>query len=133
MTLNPDQFRLSIAEGAAEERPHMVLAHKGDQPVGYMAWNPGYGEIEDIEVHPEHRRQGVATAMYKHAQDWADKTGEQSPEHSTLRTPAGFLWSNYVSPRQQSMHITDLPAGKFSKKRFMDHFADGYSGEHEGY
>jgi GNAT superfamily N-acetyltransferase len=131
------QFTFKVNEGQEGSwrriKPHMVLAYKGETPVGYLAWNPDHGEIDDLEVHPNHRRQGVATKMFREAQAWADKNGEMAPEHSSVRTHAGIEWSKAVSPGVSTKGLIIPPKIKFNKKRFLDHFEEGYSGEHESY
>lgn len=37
-------------------------------PVGSIAWQPGDGEVEWLDVHPDHQRQGIGTALFNHAQ-----------------------------------------------------------------
>lgn len=132
MELNKDQFRLTVKPGEEDVAPHRVLAHHGDEPVGFIAWNPGHGEIEDIETHPDYRRQGIATAMYRTAQDWSRQNGQIGLVHSSTRTHAGNEWAVAVGDQP---YEPELPPGleKFNKKRFLDHFEDGYNGRHEGY
>jgi len=134
MELNKDQFRLTVKPGEEEVAPHRVLAHQGDQPVGFIAWNPSHGEIEDIETHPDFRRQGVATSLYKKATEWSDENGQVAPRHSSIRTQAGHRWAIRVGGEAEPLEQLMPPGSdKFNKKRFMDHFQDGYSGYHEGY
>jgi hypothetical protein len=52
------------------------------------------GEIDDIKVNHEHRRKGVATAMY----NYAVASGiEPAPEHSPARSIAGDAWARTTS------------------------------------
>ena len=59
--------------------------HKG-KLIGFLDWHPDLheGELQHIEVAPEHRRKGVATAMWNFA-----KNQEDAPTHSPDRTDAG--------------------------------------------
>lgn len=47
-----------------------VQAHKPGVPfpVGSIAWQPHDGEVEYLDVHPDHQRQGIGTALFNHAQ-----------------------------------------------------------------
>jgi GNAT superfamily N-acetyltransferase len=86
---------------------HKVTARLGETRVGFMKWDPDNGVIKDIQVHPEHRRKGVATAMWNFAQsqvkpqtpgvDYADDV--KAPQHSTERTPEGDAWAKSVGGR----------------------------------
>lgn len=75
----------------------------GEIPIGSMHWyhSPGSkfgherkpGEISTVEVMPDYRRQGVASAMYEHAK------GNYSPvplHTSTDMTPQGKKWAKSV-------------------------------------
>jgi GNAT superfamily N-acetyltransferase len=57
-----------------------------------------WGAIEQIETHPEFRRQGIATALYNAAKD-ANRHDPSipAPVHSSARTPSGNAWAKSVS------------------------------------
>jgi GNAT superfamily N-acetyltransferase len=57
--------------------------------VGQMDFDPDTGVVNGIEVDPEHRRKGVATAMW----DYAQKHASVKPRHSPSRTPEGDAWA----------------------------------------
>lgn len=96
-----------------------VLSHK----VGQSRMRP-----EDITVHPEHRRKGIASAMYSHAENVTGKTVTPS----TAQTEAGqALWAgNKVRPQfgkaeptattakpiKQLAPTAPIPPGKFDEK-----------------
>jgi GNAT superfamily N-acetyltransferase len=91
--------------GGPEAGAHRVEVRLGRQRVGGMSWraegSKGYepGEIDDIKVNHEHRRKGVATAMY----NYAVASGiEPAPQHSPARSIAGDAWAyttkGYVPP-----------------------------------
>lgn len=63
--------------------PWIIEAHKGKKRVGYLEGNT---DVKDVWVHPDHRRQGIASAMFRKAQ----KLGM---EHGTIRTDAGEAWA----------------------------------------
>lgn len=70
------------------------------QEIAHMEWSGDEwsGRIWDIEVSKEHRRQGIATAMYEKAEKLANASGRRItyPEHSESRTPAGDAWAKKV-------------------------------------
>lgn len=107
--LSPGQFgkyRIRYLGVGRPNRPgqgmHRVEARLSGKYVGGMRWNAAgdaAGEIDDIKVNDEHRRKGVATAMY----NYAVASGiEPAPEHSPARSIAGDAWakttSGYVPP-----------------------------------
>lgn len=76
---------------------HRVEAFKPgvSEPVGHMTWHThpvedeGFtyydtGEIDRLRVHPDHQRQGIATALWNEGQKY-----EPAPRHSPYRTPEG--------------------------------------------
>jgi ribosomal protein S18 acetylase RimI-like enzyme len=59
------------------------VAWDGDEPVGhaFVAWSAtklGVPEIQDVWVLPERRREGVATALSRSAEDEARQRGAES-------------------------------------------------------
>lgn len=90
--LSPQEFgdELSVS---LEERS--LRADVQGKPVGWMefAWPDQHGvhTIERVEVEPDHRRQGIATAMWRQAE-----SAGLNPRHSTSRSAAGDEWANSV-------------------------------------
>lgn len=70
----------------------------GDYPrVAWIQWDSweGGGRIVHIEVtHDEHRRRGLATALYERAIVVAQEMGLAIPIHHNLRTREGDAWAN---------------------------------------
>lgn len=71
---------------------HAIVAQQQGQHVGKMEWDIGTGDIVNIEVHPNHRRKGIATAMWNQAQDI---TGG-NVGHSETRSDDGEAWAQSV-------------------------------------
>jgi ribosomal protein S18 acetylase RimI-like enzyme len=44
-----------------------------------------------VEVHPDYRRQGIATAMWQYA-----KAQGLNPTHELIKTEDGYAWSQAV-------------------------------------
>ena len=68
------------------------------EPLGFagsMNWHPKSREVTSVHVQEEHRRKGVATAMWNMAQAASPK-----PRHSDDRTDAGDAWSKAVGGRR---------------------------------
>jgi hypothetical protein len=79
---------------AAHPHHHLDITHEG-QSVGWLRWasnDPGEhfqpGEISSLRVEHGHRRQGVASAAFQHAQGY-----DPPPVHSPRRTAAGDAWA----------------------------------------
>jgi hypothetical protein len=70
--------------------------HEGDTFVGTMGLDHD-GRIQHIETHPEKRRLGLATKMYKLAQEvHGDIPSIPAPQHSQSRTDSGDAWAKKV-------------------------------------
>ena len=85
----------SMGFGTAE---HNFAMHDSDsQFVATMGLGHD-GEIKHIEVHPDLRRQGLATKLYKFGQEIHDTIHTiPAPEHSEQRTSSGQAWAASVS------------------------------------
>lgn len=114
--LSPQQFGDYSIEYAGHDRKggsmgfHQVVAKDaGGEPVGRLLWRTGSrrpGEIHDLKVTEDHRRKGVATAMYNYA---ADSGIRPAPKHSRERTDDGEAWAKAVGgprPRRDSGRIS---------------------------
>lgn len=104
---------------AAQSRADGVTIHVEDNaawarhpehgPIAEMKWNPATGEIENVGVLPEFRRQGIATDMLK-----ATRAKGVTINHSPARTNEGDAWAKAQDGR-------DLPARQTVAQGF-----DGY-------
>ncbi len=83
---DPDYFARCLAEQAAGKRLVLLIRDAADdRPVGYgmLNWYPQYAlykrleipEIQDINVLPDDRRRGAATALIKHCEGVARGKG----------------------------------------------------------
>ena len=78
---------------------HILEAFSGntDNFLGAMRWDRNSGHMYDISVDKPYRRQGIATAMWNHAQQLAASNQDIStPKHSPVRTADGQAWSESV-------------------------------------
>ena len=71
---------------------------QGGRRVGSLSWEAGdgpSGEILDVEVGSDLRRQGLATAALRHSQAVAEASKGRIPvpRHSDMLTPDGAAWS----------------------------------------
>ena len=84
-----------------DDKPlHGSSLPQGGRRVGFMEWEKSEGfepstEISEIEVDPDHRRKGLATAALRHSQGVAraSKGVIPLPSHSPNRTPEGDAWA----------------------------------------
>lgn len=75
-----------------------VSAHHPEQgQIGHLYWHPRTGKIRDVLVTGEHQGKGIATEMFKTAQNTAATTKKvPTPKHSQDRTDAGEAWAKAV-------------------------------------
>ena len=74
-----------------------VRMYKGKKNVGVL--NSGR-DIEHIETHSEHMRQGIATEMDRLANFSAGLAGNKQIAHGTTRTSSGDAWADAVGGRK---------------------------------
>lgn len=89
---DPDEYTLDN---------HTLLMHKGTSPeiIGSMSW-ANHGALQEIQVDPQHRRRGLATRMWTHAQELSQKDPNiPEPEPSNFRTPDGDAWAQAIYKR----------------------------------
>ena len=96
--LNEKQFGPYTLEhsGPAHDGSHTIQAFHQGKPVGELRWSKGYG-VNSIDVLEDHRRKGLATAMWNTAID-LKKSDKSVPtiKHSTERTEDGNDWAKKV-------------------------------------
>lgn len=85
---NPAQYD----EDDYEIPDHEIVAKLNGEQVGHLQWDAYTNEVTGVGVHPEHRRQGLATAMF----DMANKITKNNMSHSSIRTSEGDAWVKSV-------------------------------------
>ena len=107
--LQPEQFKIAY-EGQSDLNTytspmagwHSVVARDAAGEVaGQMHWRKRGrgtvpGRVDWISVEPQHRRQGLATQMWEHAQSLDLRP---YPKHSNERTDEGDAWARSVGGR----------------------------------
>lgn len=90
---------------------HEVTAYDSDHnEVGSLQWHKGTGEILDVRVDPQHRRQGVATALHHMAGKLSGEYGLTGPTHSNDRSDQGDSWAKKVGGELPArIKLSDLP------------------------
>ncbi len=93
--LNSQQF----GEYTLEHEPadgfstlHAIRVKHEDRLVGAMTWRTK--DVENVYVDEDHRRKGLATAMWQMGQEMTPR-----PKHSSDRTDAGDAWARAVGGR----------------------------------
>jgi hypothetical protein len=81
--LSPIQFKHQT-----DGQINTVSAHLKNEPVGWLHLGKDSGVVEDVYVKEEHQNKGIATGMWKHAQEVG-----LNPSHSMTRSQAGDDWS----------------------------------------
>jgi len=74
--------------------PPAVEARHNGQYVGHLEWTPEGKKVQIIHTVPDHRRQGIATAMWDHA-----RSVEPEVQHSNNRTDLGRQWVDHEQSR----------------------------------
>lgn len=88
--LSPEQFAEHLQYQRLDESHYIYSEHHGAS----MEWDANTGDILGLGVAPAHRRQGVATAMYREAHRRAVQDPSiHPPRHSHARTEAGEAWA----------------------------------------
>jgi GNAT superfamily N-acetyltransferase len=108
--LNVKQFGKYTIEhlGRASDGSHTIQALHEGKPVGELRWSKGYG-VDNLDVNPEHRRQGVATAMWTTAIE-LKKQDKNIPtiKHSRERTAEGDNWAKKTGRYYPPENIINL-------------------------
>ena len=87
-------------DGQNSETLSVRATHPDHGDVGHLYWHPRTGTIRDVLVMGEHQGKGIATQMFKTAQETAATTrGVPAPKHSQDRTDAGDAWAKKVGGR----------------------------------
>ena len=85
-----------------------INAHLDGEEIGHLVLEPS-GRVGDIAVEDEHQSKGIATAMWRHAQN-LHKQGviKKEPKHSSGTTVEGYHWAmstgDPVPPREMGMY-----------------------------
>ena len=82
---------------------HKITVKDGDDVAGYLTWDKETGVVENLHVFPGHLDKGIATAMYKRAQEIAPIT------HSPHRTPAGDAFAYSIGDPVVPLNDGPLP------------------------
>ncbi len=132
------KYETALAHGA----PDRILACMGSAPeappVGVLSYTQAgaYLEDQELQVAPEHRRRGIATAMFQHAEAITGRTFISRVGEALPIDAAGF-WANpdrpfgvdalYAQPRRQlwvnlqdllPASLRDLPLVLFDGAKF---------------
>jgi GNAT superfamily N-acetyltransferase len=78
---------LAEVEHYAAEGFVAVAEHARDGIVGFVVARPlgGAAHVQELDVHPDHGRQGLGRALLDHALDWARERGFDTATLSTFR------------------------------------------------
>lgn len=83
------------SESGTSFSQHRVSAQVGGNEIGHMSWSK-HG-LHFIDVNPEHRRQGVATALWNEGHRIASADPSVvKPAHTPDRTDSGDAWARSV-------------------------------------
>jgi len=109
---------MSASDNLSSKQFHVVLDHHNGElshtitaytdrgnNAGSMEWSKSSGQIEDLLVHPEARRQGVASHMWDLAQQVSKEARTPAPQHSPERTPDGDAWAKAVGGKLPAVKI----------------------------
>ncbi|AON96848.1 hypothetical protein BI081_gp097 [Mycobacterium phage Tonenili] len=91
------ELRYEYSMGPKTKR-HRLMAYDDTLRVGWLDWTPG-GEVENIEIHPDYQRRGIASEMWRRAQDI-----DPYISHSRAQTSEGKAWAAAVGGRTASFH-----------------------------
>jgi GNAT superfamily N-acetyltransferase len=91
--------------------PHLyaLFDHKTNQGLASMSLDHD-GTVNALEVHPDYRRQGLATKLWSMATEHAKTSKAErgwdipEPKHSTMRTPEGDAWARSTGAAGVPIH-----------------------------
>jgi GNAT superfamily N-acetyltransferase len=106
---------------------HITVHTKDGRPIGSMRWDPDDGEIYHIDVASDHRRKGIATAMWRLGHQLSNEYGIQAPHHSRDRSDQGDAWAKTVGgelpPRINASAFPDLNSEPSPLARQLEEYA----------
>jgi hypothetical protein len=93
------QFSYSKEDYGESSPMHQIVANTEEGiPVGTLKWDKR--RIRELDVSPDFRREGIATAMWQEGHRLAsENTRIPKPRHSSDRTEAGDAWAKSVGGR----------------------------------
>lgn len=97
--INGVQFQYDTPDWGESHPVHRITATGGEGTwAGSLVWS-GKG-IREVDVHPNFRRQGVATSLWNEGHRLASENAMiPAPKHSSDRTTAGDAWARSVGGR----------------------------------
>jgi GNAT superfamily N-acetyltransferase len=84
-------------DGRSSVRVLRVAIELGEG-LAYLDWEPS-GELYYIKVPVEYRRRGIATRLWKSAQQYALHSGLPALSHSQYRTKEGDAWAQSLGEK----------------------------------
>lgn len=108
-----------------------VSAHLGDKLVGYTMWEGGgeghnpessmyqLGEVSNISVHKDHRRQGIGSALFDFAREQ-----DPSVRHSEIQTEDGKAWASGEAKRTAHIIASDQSLEEHLRSTYQDYPPD---------
>ena len=95
--LSKAQFKVSyqgmkpdLTTGDMGVERHHLVAKQGKKEIGVLQLGDS-GEIAHVEVEDDHQRKGVATSLWKHAQEIG-----LNPSHSGIMSDEGYKWAKAI-------------------------------------
>lgn len=106
------QSALDYFNGLASDDNYCIVALSGDEIVGYLSAEPAshihrqsrFLEIGNLGVHPDHRRQGIASRLLKECETWADQEGYTRLELTCYSKNSGAL-AYYEQEGFEPVHV----------------------------
>jgi ribosomal protein S18 acetylase RimI-like enzyme len=115
-----------VRQGREKGGYHAVAAAHEGQIIGHLTWGPGNTKIQQLWVHPQYRRHGVADALYQRSQ-WV----EPGLRHHTDRTEAGNAWAT-AAGGELPEHLHDTTSqdaerrGAWAARQFQQRLDTGH-------
>jgi GNAT superfamily N-acetyltransferase len=119
MTAVAEDEPFSVEALDAFRRAHhaWVAVDAGDEPIGYVLVElvDGNAHLEQLSVHPAHRRRGAGRALVEHVASWAARSGLPAV---TLTAFAEVPWNGPYYERLgfRTLHGADVTVGLRAKR-----------------
>ena len=126
MAVRDDMEYHHIQQGKNPGFNLVAASHQG-KVVGHVSWGPNEAKVNNLWVHPDYRREGVASAIWHHA-----RTIQPDLVHHPDRSDAGNAFAHSMTPdvaerKNDSSDVTaDERRGQWTANQMTERIQNGH-------